>query len=134
MNYKFLLFCVLFCGLGMESCGTTRPKKYKPSKSEVHLTQADSGKSIYVKAGEDFEITLNECVGCAEVWQIGEIDTTRIAFLANTYSGRSCQNCDGGSQDNSFHFRVLRPGASKISLHYFSQKVELTIDGYIELH
>lgn len=131
MNFKFLLFSACIClGLLMQCCGSARSKTDKSQKSEIHLVQADSGKTIRVKSGEGFEIKLNECVGCAEVWQIAEIDKEKITFVSNTYSGRSCQDCTGGNQDNSFHFKVLKPGTSTVVLSYFSEKVTLTIEGY----
>ncbi|MGV3631105.1 MAG: protease inhibitor I42 family protein [Bacteroidota bacterium] len=121
---------IISVGLVVQSCSSTRTKADKPSKSETHLVKSDSGKTIRIKKGEGFEITLNECVGCAEVWGIEKTDESKIRFISNTYSGRSCEDCDGGYQNNSFHFQVLAPGTSTVVLTYFEEKVSLTIEGY----
>ena len=130
MKFRFFLLSVIVCcGLLMQCCKTGKPKGAKFMK-ETHLTKDDSGKTIRVKSGSGFEVTLHECVGCAEVWQVQEIDREKLDFLSNTYSGRSCKNCNGGSQDNSFHFKVLKPGTSTLILHYFSEKFSITVEGY----
>jgi predicted secreted protein len=111
-------------------CSSSGKPVISQFNKETHLVKSDSGKTIRIKSGEGFEITLGECVGCAEVWQIAKADDEKIAFVSNTYSGRSCEDCDGGYQNNSFHFKVLKPGTSTVSLTYFEEKFSVTIEGY----
>ncbi|MEO5645820.1 MAG: hypothetical protein ABIQ40_08385 [Bacteroidia bacterium] len=49
-------------------------------------------------------------------------------MLPNTYSRRSCTDCTGGSQDNTFNLKAKASGSSALTLSYFDQKVTVTID------
>lgn len=94
----------------------------------VKITSSDNGKTFEVSNNSTFEATFNECVGCAQVWTITTIDKDKIEVLPNTYSNRSCTDCTGGTQDNTFHFKAKATGKSELQFSYFEERVTVTID------
>jgi len=93
----------------------------------VTYTKADSGTTKTIDANKEFNIELNECVGCADVWKITQLDTTRIEYIGKAYSNPSCTNCVGGSHDATFSFKAIAIGSSTLELAYFSDTVRITI-------
>jgi hypothetical protein len=94
----------------------------------VKINAQDDGKTFHVKKGDTFEATFNECVGCAQIWTITTIDKDKIEVLPNTYSNRSCTNCTGGTQDNTFHLQAKTAGKSELTFTYFDKKVSVTVE------
>ena len=88
----------------------------------------DAGKTFRLNVNDKFDVSLNQCVGCADFWKISEIDSTKIGFLSDTYSNRSCIDCVGGNQDKTFHFEVRKAGRSTISFNYFKENISVFID------
>lgn len=102
----------------------------KIAGSAIKITQKDNGKTITLKVNKTFDITFaKECVGCRYVWETTQSDTSKIAFISNTYSKRSCTDCAGGYRDNTFRFRIKRAGKSTLSFSYFEKEFSVTIVG-----
>lgn len=95
--------------------------------ASTKITVNDNGKTFHVKLNSAIDATFNECVGCAQVWRITSIDKDKIETLPNTYSNKSCTNCTGGTQDNTFHLKAKAAGSSELTFSYFEQKVSVTI-------
>lgn len=119
----FLLFAFCFF-----SCNSTKKVPVATESKTVTISLSDNGKTYDLKLNEKFDATFNECIGCAEVWKISEIDKEKIEVLPNTYSNKSCTDCVGGNQDNTFHFQVKSAGKSTLSFSYFDKKVSVTIN------
>lgn len=88
----------------------------------------DSGKTFRFFAGDKFNVTLTECVGCGVIWEIATMDKTKISFLEKTSSNRSCTDCVGGEVDKTFHFKVTGKGRSSLVLKYAKKKMAVMID------
>lgn len=124
---KILSLLLVFCAIIFSPSANSQQKK---AGTRIKITQKDNGKTITLKVKKTFDITFTkECVGCAQVWATTAIDTTKIAFLSNTCSNKSCTNCTGGSQDHTFHFKVKKAGNSTLSFSYFEDKFSVTIVG-----
>ena len=131
MKYKLLLLAALLGTTFFFSSCCCKKKTTDTTQTTTNttkITAMDDGKTFKVKSGGEFEATFNECVGCAQVWTITTIDKDKIDVLPNTYSNRSCENCTGGNQDNTFHFKAKAAGKSDITFTYFDKKVTVTID------
>ncbi|CAN5839051.1 hypothetical protein BH11BAC7_BH11BAC7_27820 [soil metagenome] len=133
MKFHFPLFAFLFSAFFFfSSCSGNKnnPEATDTTSTAlpVHIYNTDNGKTFHVKSGDTFYVTLNECVGCAQVWTITAINNDQIEVLPNTYSRRSCTDCNGGSQDNTFNLKAKAPGSSALTLSYFDQKVTVTIE------
>ena len=80
-----------------------------------------------MKVHEKFDVTYNECIGCADKWKITGIDSAKIRLLSISYSNRSCIDCLGGNQDKTFHFEAKKAGKSTISFGYFKYNISVFI-------
>lgn len=93
----------------------------------IHLTKADNGKTVQCKMNESFDITFNECRGCASIWQVvGE--TPGLEQSPKTYSNPSCTNCTGGNQDVTFHFKAKTAGKTTLTFSYFNEETTFFIE------
>ena len=131
MKFKFLLSSIIILACIFYSCSGLRRSSSSASGATkpLMITLQDSGKTIQLKVYEKFDIAFGECIGCAEVWRISQINNEKLKKLPNTYSGNKCKNCAGGSQVNTFHFQVIAPGQSILEFTYFSQRLVVVIDG-----
>lgn len=127
MIFRILLAAVLLAGTcTLQSCS----KKTTPATTttgSVTIGIADDGKTYTLNVNGKIDATFNECVGCAQVWKADVSNSEILAKLPNTYSNRSCTDCVGGSQDNTFHFEAKKAGTSTITFTYFDKKVAVTI-------
>lgn len=126
MIFRIFLAAALLAGTcTLQSCS----KKTTPSTatSQGTIGIADDGKTYTLNVNDKIAATFNECVGCAQVWKADVSNSELIATLPNTYSNRSCTDCVGGSQDNTFHFEAKKAGTSTITFTYFDKKVAVTI-------
>lgn len=132
MRFSLFSFLFLVSLLGiMASCHgakQTTTTKTNPN-GPLAITQQDTGKTYTVKVNDEFTVSFGECIGCAEVWKVADMDAQKITKLTNTYSGNKCKNCVGGSQINTFHFKVIAPGPSNLLFTYFGQRFLVTIVG-----
>lgn len=131
MKFKLSLLALIFGATFFFSaccCKKKTTDTTQTATNAVKITALDNGKTFHVKASETFEATFNECVGCAQVWTITTIDKDKIEVLPNTYSNKSCTDCVGGNQDNTFHLQAKAVGKSELTFSYFDQKVTVTID------
>lgn len=126
MIFRLVLLALLLAGTcTIQSCSKkTTPATVSGAKT---IGIGDNGKTYTLKVGEKMEATFNECVGCAQVWRAEVSNSEVIAALPNTYSNRSCTDCVGGNQDNTFHLEARKPGTANITFAYFDKKVAVTI-------
>ena len=100
-----------------------------PAKPNIlTITAADNGKTFAFVRNADFNVTFNECGGCAYSWKIEKIDSTIIMYKGEKYSDPSCTNCVGGSHDVTFSFFTVDYGSSDMVFSYFADTVRLTIE------
>lgn len=131
---RFFFALVLSVSVLLSSCSgkkkttkTSDTPKTASTAATTKITANDNGKTFHVKVNEKFAASFNECVGCAQVWKVSDMDNDKLEMLPNTYSDRSCKNCNGGSQTNTFHFKARATGSSKLTFTYFEQLVAVTI-------
>lgn len=103
--------------------------QYKKINTDtIKITEKDNGKTFKLRKHQLFDVTFErECVGCAKVWQITKMDTTKIVFMGKTHSNPSCTNCTGGRHDNTFHFEAKHAGKSTLAFEYFDKKFRIKI-------
>lgn len=91
--------------------------------------QLQNGKTINLKVNDKFDVAfLHECVGCAEVWTITNINKDKILQMESSYENGPGPHQIGGSRDHIFHFMVKEKGVSTISFTYFDKKSTITFD------
>jgi len=126
------------------SCSSTKSTKTATkteTKEEVVITppanvnalQVDphlqNGKTINLKIGDRFDVVfLRECIGCAEVWRITNIDKDKISQMESTYRNGPAAGVNGGSQDHIFHFSAKDKGVSVLTFVYFKDTRTITFD------
>lgn len=103
--------------------------KPAPPSNSMSFVKDDNGKSIKVKVGAKFQVTLYECRGCASVWHVTAIDKAKIQHndSEDTFSNPSCTNCAGGNQDRTMNFKATAAGKSTIEISYFEEKYTLNV-------
>ncbi len=88
-----------------------------------------NGKTINLKTGDRFDVVfLRECIGCAEVWRITNIDKDKIGQMESTYKNGPASGVNGGSQDHIFHFMAKDKGISTLTFVYFKDTRTITFD------
>ena len=81
-----------------------------------------NGKTINLKVNDRFDVVfLRECIGCAEVWRIVNIDKDKISQQESTYKNAPAPGMMGGSKDHIFHFTAKEKGSSTLSFIYFKE-------------
>jgi len=104
-----------------------------PPVANVNALQVDphlqNGKTINLKVGDRFDVVfLRECIGCAEVWRITNIDKEKIGQMESTYKNGPAAGVNGGSQDHIFHFSAKNTGVSTLTFVYFKDTRTITFD------
>lgn len=135
------LACIVtfFC-----ACSGSKKAKKTESKEEVVVTPAppaanmpvlqvdphlQNGKTINLKINDRFDVVfLRECIGCAEVWRITNIDNARISKMEDSYKNGPASGVNGGSQDHIFHFAAKDKGVTTLSFVYFKDTRTITFD------
>jgi predicted secreted protein len=107
------------------SCNLTDNDK---TNVDFEIFETDNGKTVSTKLNDVFNVALNECVGCAEVWTITKQDTTKIQLEQKSSRDRSCSDCVGGSLTRIFKFKCVEIGQSDLVLCYFDDTLKVTID------
>lgn len=126
MYFRLLLLATLLAGTcTIQSCSKKTTPATVTDQSKIGI--GDDGKTYTLKVGEKIEATFNECIGCAQVWRAEVSNSEVVATLPNTYSNKSCTDCVGGNQDNTFHLEAKKAGTSTITFAYFDKKVTVTI-------
>ena len=114
----FILFCC-FCTLDGFA-----------QKAGLTIKEASNGKTFNIKKGQTFDVLFKkECIGCQFVW-IVVLATSEIKLVSSTYSHKSCQNCTGGNQDHTFHFKAMKTGTVPLSFaegdkHFFAVTIKV---------
>ena len=99
--------------------GVTLPVNSPVLQVDPHL---QNGKTINLKVNDRFDVVfLRECIGCAEVWRIVNIDKDKISQQESTYKNRPAPGMMGGSKDHIFHFTAKEKGSSTLSFNYFKE-------------
>ena len=135
------LACIvtLFC-----ACSGSKKAKKTETKEETVVTQApapvnmpvlqvdphlQNGKTINLKVNDRFDVVfLRECIGCAEVWRITNIDKDKLSEMPSTYKNGPSSGVNGGSQDHIFHFSAKDKGVTTLSFVYFKDTRTITFD------
>ena len=104
-----------------------------PAVANVNALQVDphlqDGKTISLKVNDRFDVVfLRECIGCAEVWKITNIDKDKIMQMESTYKNGPAAGVMGGYQDHIFHFTAKDIGISTLSFSYFKETSTITLD------
>ncbi len=141
-----LLKPIIFIGMitVFSACSSTKSSKTATkteTKEEVVITPAanvnalqvdphlQNGKTINLKTGDRFDVVfLRECIGCAEVWRITNIDKEKISQMESTYKNGPAAGVNGGSQDHIFHFAAKDKGVSTLTFVYFKDTRTITFD------
>ena len=119
--------------------GTKTTQKTKTESTPTSMTttapalQVDphlqNGKTINLKLNDKFDVVfLRECIGCAEVWRVTNIDKDKINQMESTYKNGPAPGMMGGSQDHIFHFMAKDKGVSTLSFVYFKDTRTITFD------
>jgi hypothetical protein len=109
-----------------EEVVTTPPVNLPALQVDPHL---QNGKTINLKVGDRFDVVfLRECIGCAEVWRITNIDKDKISQMESTYRNGPAAGVNGGSQDHIFHFTAKNTGVSTLTFVYFKDTRTITFD------
>jgi len=109
-----------------EEVVTTPPANVNALQVDPHL---QNGKTINLKVGDRFDVVfLRECIGCAEVWRITNIDKEKIGQMESTYKNGPGPGKVGGSQDHIFHFTAKDKGVSTLTFVYFKDTRTITFD------
>lgn len=88
-----------------------------------------NGKTINLKVNDKFDVVfLRECIGCAEVWRITNIDKDKLNQMESTYKNGPAPGMVGGSQDHIFHFTAKDKGVSTLTFVYFKDTRTITFD------
>ncbi len=87
-----------------------------------------NGKTLNLKVNDRFDVVfLRECIGCAEVWRIVNMDKAIISEQESTYKNKPAQGTMGGYQDHIFHFTAKEKGSSTLSFSYFKETSTINI-------
>jgi hypothetical protein len=110
-----------------EEVVTTPPAANAPVlQVDPHL---QNGKTINLKVNDKFDVVfLRECIGCAEVWRITNIDKDKLTEMPSTYKNGPESGVNGGSQDHIFHFTAKDKGVTTLSFVYFKDTRTITFD------
>ena len=101
--------------------------------ANVPVLQVDphlqNGKTINLKVNDRFDVVfLRECIGCAEVWRITNIEKDKIGQMESTYKNGPAAGVNGGSQDHIFRFTAKDKGVSTLTFVYFKDTRTITFD------
>ena len=89
----------------------------------------ENGKTLNLKINDRFDVIfLRECIGCAEVWKITNIDKDRITQQESTYRNGPATGTMGGYQDHIFHFTAKEKGTTTLSFSYFKESSSFTVE------
>ncbi len=135
LSFHFFLGMSLF--LCMQSCESSKKtavsddkKQTAPTTKTATITRSNNGETVSVRLGDKFDVLLNECRGCADMWQLSQSGKKIVALQSATYSNVSCTDCVGGTQDKTFHFETLSKGTTELNFKYFDAKFSVTISVY----
>ncbi len=139
MKLVFYFFLGMAFSVCMQSCdgekkvatsNEKKPATTTTSSKVVTITRENNGETISVKLGEKFDVRLNECRGCADMWQLSQANRSSVSLLSATYSNISCTDCTGGTQDKTFHFETRAKGNAELNFKYFEAKFSVIIAVY----
>lgn len=145
MQMNLLKSIALVCIMAFfYACSSTKSSKTAKTESKeevvvaapvaiVNALQVDphlqNGKTINLKVGDRFDVVfLRECIGCAEVWRITNIDKEKIGQMESTYRNGPAPGMTGGSQDHIFHFSAKDKGLSTLTFVYFKDTRTITFE------
>lgn len=94
----------------------------------ITITPNDNGKTIKLSPGQSFIASMRECRGCASVWEIKEIDKSKISLDKEDFLNPSCTNCVGGNHDHVYYFTAKEKGKSVLTFTYFSDRISVNIE------
>jgi inhibitor of cysteine peptidase len=102
------------------------------------LTEADQGKTIQVPSGKPFDVALEGNPTTGYDWQVGKIegDTVMQVGKMDYVPKKHPQGMVGVGGTCVFHFKVVKPGKTKIKLKYLrsweKKKPEKTFEAEID--
>lgn len=109
-----------------EEVATAPPPNVPTLQVDPHL---QNGKTVNLKTGDRFDVVfLRECIGCAEVWRITNIENDKIGQMESTYKNGPAPGKVGGSRDHIFHFTAKEKGISTLTFVYFKDTRSITFE------
>ena len=131
--FKSLTF--LFTIIFLSSCCCLKHGRKKKISTPIEATvlqvdpRSQNGKTISLKVNDKFDVVfLRECIGCAEMWAITNIDKDKIVQMGSSYKNGPAPGMMGGARDHIFHFTAKDKGVSTLSFTYFKESSIITID------
>ena len=132
----FICFCILnlfyACSNSKSAQKTANNNKVTPPvkgfvlQVDPHL---ENGKTLTLKMNDRFDVIfLRECIGCAEVWRVTNIDKDKISQQESTYRNGPTTGTMGGYQDHIFHFTAKEKGTTTLSFSYFKESSSFTVE------
>jgi len=100
---SFFMVMALFSGCGAN--GTS-------------LTDADNGKQISVKAGDDITLTLESNPTTGYSWQVMVMDGTVVTQVGESEYRSDGQNIPGSGGTETFRFKAVNSGKTSLELGY----------------
>lgn len=123
VHVNYFLF-IAFILLANTCCNQTNNES---NEIAFEVLKSDNGKTFTANLNDEFNVALEECVGCADVWTIAKQDSSKIRLEDKSSRDRSCSNCVGGNLTRVFRFKCIALGQSDLELTYFDDTVKITI-------
>ncbi len=97
------------------------------TSSNITFTVDNDGDTLTVNIDEPFDVSLEQCNGCADIWRIDSLNEICINLIDESRIDHSCSGCVGGASTKIFTFNPVSTCFSKVSLVYFTDTVSLFI-------
>ena len=91
----------------------------KPITTSTNLIEEDDGKTVEIKTGNTFTVTLGGNITTGYAWEISDIDETYVIQQGEVESIYSNPGLVGAPETNIFTFRTLKEGNTKLKLKYW---------------
>jgi poly(3-hydroxybutyrate) depolymerase/predicted secreted protein len=85
----------------------------------IVFMKSDSGKTVSLTQGEEFEIHLRGVPTAGYLWEIIDMDKKRVEILRKEESSLTPPGMAGGFALFTWRFRVIAPGECRLVLKYF---------------
>ncbi|MFM8347009.1 MAG: hypothetical protein ACKOAR_03085 [Bacteroidota bacterium] len=86
--------------------------------------EISSADSLYeLSTGDSLQISLGQCIGCADGWKLIFQDTIISADDRGVRSNNSCEDCVGGYGQALFMVKAMHRGEGRAGLEMFGDTV-----------
>lgn len=108
---RFALVAILVLTLALAGCNHTT--------SNLHLTEADNGKTVQMKVGQDLRVALASNPSTGYGWEIVEVDAQVLVQQGEpTFRDGNAEGMVGASGTETFQFKAQRTGTTTLELVY----------------